>query len=148
MSFDAAASPISKEFDMKQCTGVCSRLANATAIAACFFTTAASAAGGSITFAGAIVPSSYGVVVSTAASDGGGFTARGTELRFVASPSDRKSAEVRVERPDREPIPIRCGTGMRPASGHGCLLGDQGGSLTMAPPAGQPAVAVVITTYH
>jgi hypothetical protein len=136
-----------KEIGMGQRTGLSSRMAIVPALAACLFATAASAAGGSISFAGAIVPSSYGVVVASAAADGGGLAARGTELRFVTSPSDPKSAEVRVERPDRGPIPIRCGAGMQAASGAGCRLGDQGGRLTMMPPAGQPAVAVVITTY-
>lgn len=133
---------------MEQRTGPFSHFAILPALAACLFATAASdAAGGSISFAGAIVPSSYGVVVASAAPDGGGITVRGTELRFVASASDPGSAEVRVEGPDRRPIPIRCGAGMQPASGAGCRLGDQGGSLTLAPPAGLPAVAVVITSY-
>ncbi|MDM0071336.1 hypothetical protein [Variovorax sp. J31P207] len=134
---------------MQQRTGASSRMAIVPVIAACLFATAASAAGGSIAFTGAIVPSSYGVVVSPAASGGDGDdpTVRGTELRFVASPSEPRSAVVRIERPDREPVAIRCGAGMQLASGPSCRMGDQGGSLTLAPPTGPSALAVVITTY-
>jgi hypothetical protein len=134
---------------MQQRTGASSRMAIVPVIAACLFTTAASAAGGSIAFAGAIVPSSYGVVVSPAASGGARDdpTLRGTELRFIASPSEPKSAVVRIERPDREPVAIRCGAGMQTTSDRGCRLGHETGSLTLAPPAGASALAVVITTY-
>ncbi|MDM0020131.1 hypothetical protein [Variovorax saccharolyticus] len=123
-------------------TGCPARLSLASAVAGCLFASVANAAGGGIMFSGAIVPSSYGIRLSSTAPGAG------TELRFVASPSGPQSATVRVERPNREPVPIRCSDGLQPAPARGCPLGAQGGSLSLvALDGGRPAAAVVITSY-
>ncbi|MDM0023762.1 hypothetical protein [Variovorax saccharolyticus] len=124
-------------------TGCPARLSLASAVAGCLFASVANAAGGGIMFSGAIVPSSYGIQLSSTAP-----AASGTELRFVASASGPQSATVRIERLNREPVPIRCSDGLQPAPARGCPLGAQGGSLSLvALDGGRPAAAVVITSY-
>jgi hypothetical protein len=140
---------------MKRRSGLSAKLALIAALTGCVFASAASAAGAVISFSGAVVPSSYGVLVSSTATAKlarGGLETLVTEIRFLGSSSGAQSATVRVEWPDREPVPMRCGGGMQPAPPRGCVVGVEGGSLTLATldssrASARPVVAVVITTY-